>query len=280
VPIIFEFCQHFTYRRLSNNFVVPEVFNFVDARMLARFRNVIRRIPQATCSASSSSRPASYVPSGRRGIATFRYDHFPWQPLKSEGDPLRYECVVTEDSEGVNAETVVFLPSLSPISTKEEWRPVAKWLAENRGCRSVMVEWPGWTLDGLTNWRAFEAVDGEPGDLKPLLEDFISQMLQSMAEIHGRFCVVSSGFGAPILASVLAGGGNPEPFDGAVCFVAPLAESPFRRYYSRNSPEVLASKQQKAFSRGNKLLTDNGWTANRVRGFLQSPFVLKRLYAF
>ena len=43
-------------------------------------------------------------------------------------------------------QTAVLVPPLSLVNTgKEELRALAKALAENHGCRCVILEWPGWS---------------------------------------------------------------------------------------------------------------------------------------
>ncbi|KAF4709423.1 hypothetical protein FOZ63_029424, partial [Perkinsus olseni] len=52
----------------------------------------------------------------------------------------------------------VFFPSFSLVSSREEWRTVAKHLAE-LGHTSAIVDWPGFALkDGFANWAMLEDV--------------------------------------------------------------------------------------------------------------------------
>lgn len=80
---------------------------------------------------------------------------------------------------GEAQETLLLLPTLSDVSTTEEWHAVAEELVSNGKRRAVIVDWPGL---GLSDRPALEyTVDV----LEKFLVDFVTSSNGPLAGIQG-----------------------------------------------------------------------------------------------
>lgn len=102
-----------------------------------------------------------------------------------EGNSLNINYVEQgSEGEGAAQETLLLLPSLSDVSTTEEWYDVAEELVTNAGSckrRAVIVDWPGL---GLSDRPALEyTVDM----YEKFLVDFVTAANGPLAGVQGQF---------------------------------------------------------------------------------------------
>ena len=97
---------------------------------------------------------------------------------------MNINYVELESLGGGAQETLLLLPTLSDVSTTEEWHTVAEELVSNAGPgrrRAVLVDWPGL---GLSDRPALEySVDV----LEKFLVDFVTAANGPLAGVQGLF---------------------------------------------------------------------------------------------
>ncbi|CAM6051870.1 unnamed protein product [Sphagnum compactum] len=90
------------------------------------------------CCLVHSSRATAVVGSKQLKTGTWQWSY--------EGNQLNIHYVEHSGSEGRPSKTLLLLPSLSDVSTTEEWQAVAETLVKQSGSdnwRAVVVDWPG-----------------------------------------------------------------------------------------------------------------------------------------
>jgi len=114
---------------------------------------------------------------------------------RHDGNDLNIHYVeMGSQAAGEAQETLLLLPTLSDVSTTEEWHAVAEELVANGKRRAVIVDWPGL---GLSDRPALEyTVDV----LEKFLVDFVTAANGPLAGIQGESLVVIGGGHAASIA--------------------------------------------------------------------------------
>ena len=173
-----------------------------------------------------------------------------------------------------NSGTVVMFPSTTLLSTREEWRGCAEYLAE-LGYRSLLLDWPGWHQRNIPlNW----AVEDDVRDhavLSAFAEYAHSALSHAFSENQGApIHVVAAGANATIHAkralNELANDG--KTFSSLTCF------SPSWRFYlTRSISEGFTRKLERRKALASWIL-QNGLVRSKLAFRLyRSKFVISKL---
>lgn len=185
-----------------------------------------------------------------------------------EGNSLNINYV-EQGSEGERAaqETLLLLPSLSDVSTTEEWYDVAEELVTNAGSgkrRAVIVDWPGL---GLSDRPALEyTVDM----YEKFLVDFVTAANGPLAGVQGESLVIIGGGHAASIAirAVSKGLINAK----AMAAVAPTWSGPLPIVFGRS--DTMESRY--GLVRGTLRSPGVGWAIYKY--FVSSPKNIRMQY--
>ncbi|KAM3257760.1 hypothetical protein ACQJBY_049838 [Aegilops geniculata] len=146
-----------------------------------------------------------------------------------EDKPVSVYYEEHEQGTAENVKNILMIPTISDVSTVEEWRVVAKDIVTRKGelsYRATIVDWPGlgYSDRPSLNYNA------------DVMENFLVQLLNSpnspVADADGELVVVGGGHAATI-AIRAAGKGLIRP--SAVAAVAPTWAGPFPIVFGRGS---------------------------------------------
>ncbi len=100
--------------------------------------------------------------------------------------------------------TILLLPSMTLVSSKEEWRECAEYLAD-LGYRSIIADWPGWsTRSGPLNW-ALEDDISQDTNSSWIFTDFTCSLMTHSSKAYplSPMSLVAAG-GIPLVHSIRA----------------------------------------------------------------------------
>lgn len=179
---------------------------------------------------------------GLRRFSTARLGEFEWVHNRKSWE-YSYTVIVPDQVERSKG-TLVMFPSTTLLSSREEWRECAEYLADI-GYQSVLLDWPGWHQKNIPlNWA---------------LEDDVAQ--KSVISTYAQFAYsaldhIQREFPNSSLHAVAAGGnsgvhvkralgeldGDNSHFSSLTCF-SPSWRFYLTRYVSEGYPRKLARRQ-------------------------------------
>lgn len=176
----------------------------------------------------------------RRPFSTSTLSHFDWTHGPSVWR-YPYTDIKPEQLPQKNV-SLVFFPSCSLLSTKEEWRESAE-LLSNVGYKCILIDWPGWhTRNTPINWAIEE--DSKCGRLVSTMTDFAYATLQhikSTASVKEEMhVVVAGGSSAVHIKRALLEMSSPDT--SLTCF-APSWRFYLTRFVSEGYPRKLSRRR-------------------------------------
>lgn len=140
--------------------------------------------------------------------------------------------VYYEEHEGEsvgNAKHILLVPTISDVSTVEEWRTVAKDIVAREGdvrCRATIVDWPG------LGYSDRPSLEYNADVMQNFLEQFINAPDSPLANSGGELVIFGGGHAATI-ALRAAGKGSINP--ASIAAVAPTWAGPLPIVFGRGS---------------------------------------------
>jgi hypothetical protein len=196
--------------------ISDSIFSSTGEMLLQRFQRVQRR-----CVSSST-------------LATFE-----WRC--GSGSWSVPGTVVSPDTNDEIRGTIVLLPTVSLLSTREEWRECAEYLADI-GYRSILVDWPGWShRSPPLNW-AVENDLTATDSASSLLTDFAHTIISSAQVEYGDAPMsVGAAGGVASIHALRATSKMTVPVP--ICSFSPTWRFYLTRYVPEGYPRKLARRR-------------------------------------
>ncbi|KAG6496867.1 uncharacterized protein LOC121988450 [Zingiber officinale] len=175
----------------------------------------------------SSSLVSSSIPSPVLD-STSRSKTGKWE-WKFNGNSVNVYFEEHEAESVANAKQILLVPTISDVSTVEEWRTVAKDIVAREGdvrCRATIVDWPG------LGYSDRPSLEYNADVMQNFLEQFINAPDGPLANSGGELVIFGGGHAATI-ALRAAGKGSINP--ASIAAVAPTWAGPLPIVFGRGS---------------------------------------------
>ena len=166
---------------------------------------------------------------------------FIWEHRDQQWD-YSYALVSPDEVDSVKA-TIVIFPSTTLLSSREEWRSCAEYLAD-LGYQSVLMEWPGWhQTNSPLNW----ALEDDIMD-KTIISTFTKFTHSALHHITSLYSATplhvaaSGGCGTVHIIRALTELGQTSGFKSVTCF-SPTWRFYLTRYVEEGYPRKLSRRQ-------------------------------------
>ena len=179
-----------------------------------------------------------------RPFSSARLASFDWNHNSQKWN-YTYSVISPDESMGTKG-TVVMFPSCTLLSSKEEWRPAAEYLADV-GYRSVLIDWPGWhNRNEPLNWSIEDDVNGKT--LVSTFTEFAYTALSHISEsemgdgTHMHVCAAGGPAAVHIRRAIHELENDKIRFNSLICF-SPSWRFYLTRYVPEGYPRKLARRR-------------------------------------
>ncbi|KMZ57157.1 Alpha/beta hydrolase fold protein [Zostera marina] len=185
--------------------------------------SVLSSIGTIRCVSSSDASVVTVNPSDPSKTGTWS-----WR-IKDESVNIYFEEYGSKSHKAANSKSILMMPTISDVSTVEEWRSVAKYIVSRKGytdCRAIIVDWPG------LGYSDRPSLDYNADVMENFLVQLISST-ESPLNCSGNDLVICGGGHAATIAIRAAKRGLIKP--SAIAAVAPTWAGPLPIVFGRNS---------------------------------------------